>query len=65
MAGKVKARFGDLNKREIAVLTPLVVLILLLGVYPKPVLDVINPTATQIVLDSGHTDPAPTIGAAK
>ena len=48
VSGKVRARFGDLNKREIAVLTPLVVLILVLGVYPKPVLDVINPTATQI-----------------
>ncbi len=65
VSGKVRARFGDLNKREIAVLTPLVVLILVLGVYPKPVLDVINPTATQIVVDSGHTDPAPAIGAGK
>ncbi len=42
-------------------LTPLVALILLLGVYPKPVLDVINPTAAQIVIDSGHTDRAPAI----
>ena len=46
-------------------LTPLVALILLLGVYPKPVLDVINPTAAQIVADSGHTDPAPAIEGAE
>jgi NADH-quinone oxidoreductase subunit M len=52
-----KVRFGDLSKREIAVLTPLVVLIILLGVYPKPVLDVINPTAEQTVSWSCHTDP--------
>lgn len=56
-----RLRFGDLTGREIAVLTPLVALILLLGVYPKPVLDVINPTAAQIVLDSGHTDSAPAL----
>ncbi|NNG35077.1 complex I subunit 4 family protein [Nakamurella aerolata] len=50
-----RLRFGDLSKREIAVLSPLVVLIIFLGVYPKPVLDVINPTADRTVIDSGHT----------
>ncbi len=54
----VRFRFGDLNKREIAVLTPLVVLIIFLGLYPKPVLDVINPTAQRTVAQSCHTDPA-------
>ncbi len=57
-AGEVLALFKDLSKREIAVLTPLVVLIVFLGVYPKPVLDVINPTAVRTVVDSGHTDPS-------
>src|SRR4051812_12171520 len=33
----------DISRREIAVVTPLVVLLLVLGIYPKPVLDVINP----------------------
>ncbi len=61
IAEQPRVRFGDLNVREIAVLTPLVVLILLLGVYPKPVLDVINPAAAQIILDSGNVDPQPTI----
>jgi NADH-quinone oxidoreductase subunit M len=36
--------FPDLSVREVAVLAPLVVLILLLGFYPQPVLDVINPS---------------------
>lgn len=67
VAMPVRRRFGDLNAREIGVLTPLVVLILFLGVYPQPVLDVINPTAGQTVVQSGHLDPAPIVppGAAK
>ncbi|WP_188942365.1 complex I subunit 4 family protein [Nakamurella endophytica] len=59
----VRRRFGDLSPREIGVLTPLVLLVLFLGVYPKPVLDVINPTAERTVVDSGHTDPAPRVPA--
>ena len=62
---KVRVRFGDLKAREIAVVTPLVLLILFLGVYPKPVLDVINPTSAQTMIDSGHTDPAPALGGGK
>ncbi|GAA2004927.1 NADH-quinone oxidoreductase subunit M [Nakamurella flavida] len=58
----VRVRFGDLKAREIAVLSPLVGLIILLGVYPQPVLDVINPTAERTVSDSGHSDPAPPLG---
>ncbi|MBM9466239.1 NADH-quinone oxidoreductase subunit M [Nakamurella leprariae] len=53
-------RFGDLRAREIAILSPLVALVLLLGFYPQPVLDVINPTAQRTVVDVGVTDlPAP------
>jgi NADH-quinone oxidoreductase subunit M len=40
----------DLNFREIAILVPLVVLILGLGVYPKPVFDRIEPSV-DLVLD--------------
>ncbi len=40
----------DVGAREIAILAPLVVLIVVLGVYPKVVLDVIEPS-TQAVLD--------------
>ena len=45
----IRHKFGDLTRREIAVLTPLVALIILLGVYPQPVLDVINPAAATTV----------------
>ena len=59
----IRARFGDLTAREIAVVTPLVVLIILLGVYPQPVLDVINPTAQRTMVNVGFTDPPPAIDA--
>ncbi|MGS0688844.1 complex I subunit 4 family protein [Nakamurella sp. GG22] len=60
---RIRARFGDLTAREIAVVTPLVLLILLLGVYPQPVLDVINPTAERTMVDAGYTNPPPAIDA--
>ena len=52
-----KQRFPDLNRRELTVVTPLVVLILLLGVYPKPVLDVITPSVNATMTEVGLTDP--------
>jgi NADH-quinone oxidoreductase subunit M len=39
----------DLNFREIAILLPLVVLIIGLGVYPKPVLERIEPTVDLLL----------------
>jgi NADH-quinone oxidoreductase subunit M len=54
---RVRARFGDLTKREIAVVTPLIVAIIFLGIYPKPVLDVIHPTVAATMSAAGATDP--------
>jgi NADH-quinone oxidoreductase subunit M len=42
-------RIPDLNFREIGILLPLVVIILWLGVYPRPVLDRMEPAVTRIV----------------
>ena len=39
----------DLSWREVAVVAPLVALIVVLGVYPKPVLDRITPSVTRLV----------------
>ncbi|OJF12436.1 NADH-quinone oxidoreductase subunit M [Couchioplanes caeruleus] len=50
----------DMSWREKAVVAPLVLLLLLLGFYPKPVTDVINPAVEATMLDVGSTDPAPT-----
>jgi NADH-quinone oxidoreductase subunit M len=41
----------DLNKREYTALIPLVMLVVYLGVYPKPVLDPVNSSVNQLVQD--------------
>jgi NADH-quinone oxidoreductase subunit M len=52
-----RSAIGDLNGREKAVLVPLVVLILGIGFYPKPVLDVITPTVNETMSSVGLSDP--------
>jgi NADH-quinone oxidoreductase subunit M len=47
----------DLDGREKAVLIPLVVLILGIGIYPKPVLDVITPSVNATMSSVGLSDP--------
>src|SRR5476651_1804566 len=42
----------DLSGREIALLAPLVVITILLGVYPKPVLDVTTPAVAKLIADN-------------
>ncbi|MGH3837168.1 MAG: NADH-quinone oxidoreductase subunit M [Pseudonocardiaceae bacterium] len=56
-AQRQRARFPDLSIREVVVLAPLVALILLLGFYPQPVLDVINPSVGATLTEVGLTDP--------
>jgi NADH-quinone oxidoreductase subunit M len=51
----------DLNLREKVVVAPLIALIVLLGFYPKPVTDVINPAIQATMEDVGRTDPAPSV----
>jgi NADH-quinone oxidoreductase subunit M len=41
----------DLNAREVAILVPLVVITIALGVYPKPVFDVTTPAVAKLVSD--------------
>lgn len=55
----------DLRPRELLVVAPLIALLLVLGVYPKPALDVINPAVDHTLSDIGQSDPPPTLGAAK
>ncbi len=51
----------DLKMREIAAITPLLALIFVLGFYPKPALDVINPMVHGVLEHVGKTDPQPTV----
>jgi NADH-quinone oxidoreductase subunit M len=53
----------DLVGREVWAIAPLIALILFLGVYPKPVLDMINPAVARTMQDAGLTDPAPDVPA--
>ena len=63
MTGPVQeqvSHFADLRGREVLALVPLVALMIVLGVYPKPILDVVNPAIAQTLQLVGVTDPAPT-----
>ncbi|WP_046320485.1 NADH-quinone oxidoreductase subunit M [Mycobacterium sp. UM_Kg1] len=52
-------RIHDLVPRELLVVTPLIALLLFLGFYPKPALDIINPGVEHTLTTIGQTDPAP------
>ena len=54
----------DLKARELLAVVPLVALIIGLGVYPKPVLDVINPAVQSTMSQVHSTDPVPAHPAA-
>jgi NADH-quinone oxidoreductase subunit M len=49
-------RVLDLSRRELAVVTPLVALIIVLGVYPQPLLNLIEPAVAATMSDLGGTD---------
>jgi NADH-quinone oxidoreductase subunit M len=55
----------DLNKREIAAIAPVIAVIIALGFYPKPALDIINPAAQATITKAGFSDPAPVVGGDK
>jgi NADH-quinone oxidoreductase subunit M len=52
-------KLRDLVPRELVVVAPLIALLLVLGVYPKPVLDVIDPAVGHTLTTIGQQDPAP------
>jgi NADH-quinone oxidoreductase subunit M len=52
----------DLNAREIGLLMPLVILILLLGFYPKPVMERMEPAAREVLEQAQGSRLAPTLG---
>jgi NADH-quinone oxidoreductase subunit M len=62
MTGPVREEVSgmhDLRARELWAVGPLIALIVVLGVYPKPVLDVINPAVHQTLVQLHSTDPVP------
>ena len=53
------AGMKDLKVREVLAVAPLIVLIIGVGVYPKPVLDIINPAVRVTMAQVHETDPVP------
>src|SRR5215472_17430755 len=62
MTGPVRdevASMPDLKPRELWAVGPLIALIIALGVYPKPVLDIINPAVHSTLVGVHSSDPVP------
>jgi NADH-quinone oxidoreductase subunit M len=62
MGGPVRddnERIRDLVGRELVVVAPLIALLVVLGFYPKPALDVINPAVGHTLTTIGQHDPSP------
>jgi NADH-quinone oxidoreductase subunit M len=53
---------ADLSLREKLAIAPVIAVIIAMGFYPKPVLDLINPSAEKVVVTAGFTDPAAKVG---
>ncbi|NUS91203.1 MAG: NADH-quinone oxidoreductase subunit M [Nocardia sp.] len=56
-------RIRDLVPRELVVVVPLLGALIFFGVYPKPVLDFIDPAVTQTLTTVGSVDPPPPVPA--
>jgi NADH-quinone oxidoreductase subunit M len=56
-AAPATLRVRDLSRRELAVAAPMVALIIALGVYPQPLIDLIEPAVAATMSDVG-ADPA-------
>ena len=57
------ASMRDLGVREISALAPLLVLIVVLGFYPKPLTAIIEPAVQDTLQQVGVSDPAPDVPA--
>ncbi len=55
----------DLNLREKVAIAPVIAIIVVLGFYPSPLLNIINPAVTIVISQQGFTDPAPTTSEGK
>jgi NADH-quinone oxidoreductase subunit M len=64
MTGPVKSgneKLSDLVPRELVAVVPLIAILLVLGIYPKPALDLINPAVSHTLTTIGQQDPAPRV----
>jgi NADH-quinone oxidoreductase subunit M len=56
-AAPARLRVRDLSRRELAVAAPMVAIIIALGFYPQPLIDLIEPAVAATMSDVG-ADPA-------
>ncbi|MFH8566938.1 NADH-quinone oxidoreductase subunit M [Streptomyces sp. NPDC017993] len=64
MTGPVKEEvrgMPDLKVRELVVVAPLIALLLFLGVYPKPLTDIVNPAVDHTLSVVDKKDPKPAV----
>jgi NADH-quinone oxidoreductase subunit M len=61
--GTVADKVRDLHLREAMAIAPLLALMIFLGFYPRPLVDVITPSVNRTMTDVGLTDPEPTAGS--
>ncbi|GAA2291674.1 NADH-quinone oxidoreductase subunit M [Streptomyces kunmingensis] len=67
MTGPVKPStegIADLRVRELAVVVPLIGVLIFLGVYPKPLTELVNPAVKHTMSDVQKKDPKPEVEAA-
>jgi NADH-quinone oxidoreductase subunit M len=57
--------FPEIRARELAVVAPILAVIVALGVYPKPLIDVINHGVEPTMEQVGETDPEPLVPVAE
>ena len=55
----------DLNLREKIAIAPVMAVIIALGFYPSPLLNIINPASETVMTQQGFIDPAPTVSEGK
>ncbi len=55
----------DLRGREVTALVPIAALTIVLGFFPAPLLNVINPAVDRVMISIGATDPVPTVQSAE
>jgi len=55
------AAWRDMDRREAWVVAPLIAVIIALGFYPKPVLDVLNPAVERTMQQTGSEDRKPDV----
>ena len=64
-AAAASEEIRDLDRREVGILAPLCLALVLFGFYPMPLLDVINPYVEDTLQQVGVTDPRRRVQAAR